>query len=319
MEGVKISNGEGYICKDVDCPEPPCGVVPVSCGDISNKAQCEQEEIVIKDGNVLDCVWIIDISNVGNCFAKHGGAECQYYTSEVGCTWTISGLLCVWSGEGCSMIKSCSDINDTKKCSDSSSAKGKCFSNADACQNVEDIYYCDQLFTLILCNNGNTNIYPKLQNNNINEYPCKWDPTLQICQSRVTENEKDIPIPVQEKSDTVVIIVIVVVVVVVVVVSIIVVVVILLRRRDKIKNSQLNSSVDPKTSEMESLRLDSSSNQNKKRKTGINFIIFLLIFFTVKGENANNEYSVGDVIGEYEIKGTVGRGFINYFFFRNFN
>jgi hypothetical protein len=37
---------------------------------------------------------------------------------------------------------------------------------------------------------------------------------------------------------------------------------------------------------------------------------FCELFFTVKGENANNEYTIGDVVGEYEIKGTVGRGSI---------
>jgi hypothetical protein len=163
MEGVKVNNGEGYICEDVDCPQPPCGVVPASCGDISNKNECEQKETVIKDGNILECVWIIEKLDIESCVVKHGGAECEYYTSEVGCTWTTSGVLCVWSGEGCGMIKSCSDINETKKCNDSSSAKGKCFSNAEACQNVEDIYYCDQLFTLPLCNSGSTSIYQKLQ------------------------------------------------------------------------------------------------------------------------------------------------------------
>jgi hypothetical protein len=28
----------------------------------------------------------------------------------------------------------------------------------------------------------------------------------------------------------------------------------------------------------------------------------------VKGANANNEYIVGDIVGNYEVKGIVGRG-----------
>jgi hypothetical protein len=39
------------------------------------------------------------------------------------------------------------------------------------------------------------------------------------------------------------------------------------------------------------------------------------LFFIAKGENVNDEYSVGDIVGKYEIKGTIGRGFINQFFF----
>jgi hypothetical protein len=28
----------------------------------------------------------------------------------------------------------------------------------------------------------------------------------------------------------------------------------------------------------------------------------------VRGENSNNEYIVGDIVGQYEVKGMVGRG-----------
>jgi hypothetical protein len=35
----------------------------------------------------------------------------------------------------------------------------------------------------------------------------------------------------------------------------------------------------------------------------------------VRGENSNNEYIVGDVVGQYEVKGVVGRGLQTRFSF----
>jgi hypothetical protein len=280
MEGVKINNGEGYICKDVGCFQPPCGVVPASCGDINNKSQCEQKETVIKDGNALECVWIIDRSNVGLCVAKHESSECQYYTSEVGCTWTISGVLCVWSGKGCGVIESCSDISEIDKCDGYSSIQGKCFLNGKVCRNVEKIDYCDQLLTLSLCSDATTDIYFNLHDDGINQYPCKWDPTVQLCQTRVAENEKDIPAENDSNTVTIIVIIIVVVVVVVVILSVIVVIMILLRWKTKNKDSQLSDSVKSKEFEMKPLKPNSpSSNQNKGRKTGFNYEMNYMNYF----------------------------------------
>jgi hypothetical protein len=136
------------------------------------------------------------------------------------------------------MVESCSDISDIDKCDGYSSALGKCFLNKDlnqnlaqkSCTNIEDIEYCDQLLALTLCNNATTSVYPNLQGDGINKYLCKWDPAVQMCQNRVVENEKDVP--VQNKSNPVIIIVIIIVVVVVVLL-IIIVIMILLKWRAK--------------------------------------------------------------------------------------
>jgi hypothetical protein len=58
MEGIKISGGEEH-CEDVDCPQSPYKIEITNFGDINDKDQCEQEEIIMKDGSVLECVWIV--------------------------------------------------------------------------------------------------------------------------------------------------------------------------------------------------------------------------------------------------------------------
>jgi hypothetical protein len=106
---------------------------------------------------------------------------------------------------------------------------------------MEDIEHCDQLLTLSLCNNATTGIYPSLQGDGMNNYPCKWDVIILTCQNRVEKNEEDIL--TQNKLSVAVTIVIVIFFIVVVL--LIVVIVILFRWRVKFKDPQLNSSVDP--------------------------------------------------------------------------
>jgi hypothetical protein len=164
--------------------------------------------------------------------------KCDDIVNSTQCINSIFNLIgerCVLVGseEPFCMVESCSDISDIDKCDGYSSALGKCFLNKDlnqnlaqkSCTNIEDIEHCDQLLALTLCNNATTTVYPNLQGDGINRYPCKWDPAVQMCQNR--------DIPVQNKSNTVIIIVIIIVVVVVAVLLIIIVIMILLKWRAK--------------------------------------------------------------------------------------
>jgi hypothetical protein len=153
---------------------------------------------------------------------------------------------------------SCGDISEMDKCNGQSTPQLKCFFNAEVeqnltqkpCTNVEDINYCEELLTPLLCNNGATNLYPNLHDDGINKYPCKWDAEIHTCQNKISENEKD-----KNKSGTVIIIAIVVVMVVVVLLIAFVVIVILLRKA-KFKYSQFNNSTNFKASEMDSVKPD---------------------------------------------------------------
>jgi cbb3-type cytochrome oxidase subunit 3 len=182
-------------------------------------------------------------------------------TQCVNDTFNLIGKRCVLveSEEPICVVESCSDISEVDKCDGYSSALGKCFLNGDvqqnvtqrSCTNMEDIEHCDQLLTLSLCNNATISIYRNLQGDGINRYLCKWDPAIQVCQSRVSENEKDIPI--QTKLN-VALIVAIVVIFVVLVPLIVVLIVFLFRRRAKTEDSHSSSSVDP----------EEDDNQNKK-------------------------------------------------------
>jgi hypothetical protein len=242
---------------------------------------------------------------------KHGGEECWYYTSEVKCTYTISGVLCIWSSDVCDTIRSCSDINEISKCDNYLLAQGKCFLNGEACENVEDIGYCDELITWSVCSNATTNTYPNLLSDGVNKYPCRWDNQNQICERKVSESEKENPM--QNYSNIIVIVIIIVAVVIVLVIVIVIVIITLYKR--KIKKNLKNSII--KDLEMESLRCSriSSTREKTQRRTGLLFIFYFSCWFClVKGESSNNEYAVGDTVGQYEVEKIIGRGSPPFFF-----
>jgi flagellar basal body-associated protein FliL len=90
--------------------------------------------------------------------------------------------------------------------------------------------------------------------------------------------------------NAVVIIVIIVVVVVLLVVGIIVVVIILYKR-GKLNAMVCNKTGDEELTEMDLIRSEGENNRKSE-------------------ENKSTEFSVGDVVGEYEINGIIGRGIL---------
>jgi hypothetical protein len=200
--------------------------------------------------------------------------QCDDIVNSTQCVNNVFNLIgkkCVLveSKEPICMVESCFDINDINKCDGYSSALGKCFLNKDidinqnltqkSCTNTEDIEHCNQLFTLSLCNSATTSIYPSLQGDGINRYPCNWDPAVQMCQSRV-ENEKDI---LTQTKSNIALIVVIVVLSVVVVLLITVVIVILFRLRA--------TKADPEQIEIEMMNQNEKGTKKKSPKTSVRF------------------------------------------------
>jgi hypothetical protein len=263
--------------------------------------------------------------------------ECEDYSSDIGCTWTSSNMLCKWKDGKCSALEKCEDIDEKNKiCDGYSSLKGMCFYNGIIennfkgrfCFAKEDITNCSEFNTKDICSNANVNDYTNLISHSSLVIFCTWNSEYEVCRETdvtITPNDSnhndDSPKDENEKDDlskstSFILIIIIAVVVVVVLMVIIIVVIILYRKRvgSRLKGSEDNENKN--VFEMDSVRPSSSvttKTSETRRETGFKYLIFwkkeyFLYITVVRGENTMNEYIVGDVIGNYEIKGMVGRG-----------
>jgi hypothetical protein len=282
-------------------------------------------------------------SKVGeNCGTYDGGGEdvCENLgkVEEVNCVWYTENEKCFnpecfsFDDEKKSFNSSkCEDIGEMNmRCDDVISNRGNCFYNGESlvnpyprpCSDVVDITSCNELKSMGLCMYANKSVYPNLPGDASALSLCIWnvaDRTCNVINTDLGEKGKNNP---SENSSSIIIIVVVVVVVVFVILLtvIIVLVIIIYRRRAKLKLAGGYNTRDKKVIEMEGIdssQSSSSLSKPQKKRTGFFLmsyelkmvsIIIWLCSFLVKGNVSNSEYFVGDVIGNYEIEGIIGRG-----------
>jgi hypothetical protein len=175
-----------------------------------------------------------------------------------------------------------------------------------------DIKECGELKGVFLCVVANKTVYSNLDGDISVSPLCKWNFNNSVCETvskEIIDNENDYP--KEEGSEqgglSLTVIIIIIAVGVLVLVVIIVVIVVLYKKRVKSQTANTLESTQKRLVEMSSLgsqSLSSASFQSlsSQGSQGLNL---------GKSVNSVNEYSVGDVIGDYQIKSTVGRGIVS--------
>jgi hypothetical protein len=324
--------------------------LPENCGGYGTSETCNYH--MIKNGSTCFwnpdkngdlCMGVDDVEACGQiCTNNMSGINTHFCdgnsvitdsTSEM-CKWGVVSEETFTHGcncEGVDIPENCTLLNVSypSECKKFISGRGGCFFNGNiqdkisgigVCSDIGDVMECEYFLDQSLCTYAKKHIYYNLENYSSassTTFLCIWNAEKEggTCQSKQLGRSMN---DNNSKFSTILLLIIIVGVVFLI---IIVLVLIIIIKRVKSRGSRIKE-----------YEMYSSNNLNNSINNNIGYLCYLciffcnifklyifyymdLLFFNVVKYGTSHEYTIGEIIGNYEIEKIIGRGFFFFFFF----